>query len=163
MSHVGHTTVRALRVVGFSIAAALVAFHGWLLLSRIARSDFGWVDLLRWLAALAVVGAIREVYRRSGGLHGRQAVVLGLLVVALHVGVTQAGVDPAQQEQRSGAVFLLPVAIAPTAGALLLLCFIAGLGNPPSWGGPGTKLALVAAPVYTDRAVTSLFSRPPPR
>lgn len=163
MSQLGRTAIRTLRLVGLLVAAVLVAFHGWLLMLRIARGDFGWVDLVRWLAAFAVLGAMSELYRRNGGLRGRQAIVLGLLVVALHVGATPPAVDSGLPGHHAEGFFLLPVAIAPTAAALLLLCFIAGPGNSAAWRGPVVRLALAGVPACRDNAVIALFSRPPPR
>jgi hypothetical protein len=147
-------------VAGAALGAPLVLFHVWLLLARIARADFGALDLVRWGAAVAVVAALRELWRRGGAFATRKSIVLGVLVIALHLG---GAAPPVDAVANADSIFLLPGSLAPIVATILLVTAL--LGRPELLA-PRLRHARVGvvSVISARRAALapSLFSRPPP-
>lgn len=151
---------KLLWIAGAAFGAPLVLFHVWLLLSRIARADFGALDFVRWGAALAVVAALRELWRRGRPFSTRKLVVLGVLVVALHLGVAAPPVDSVAN---ADGIFLLPGSLAPIVATILLVTALLGRAQLLVPRLRHARVGVVSAISARRAAFTpSLFSRPPP-
>jgi hypothetical protein len=168
------TSAGARRVVMGAAAALLIGylvlFHALLLWQRILDLTlFEPFPALRWLATVAVLGAILRLRRQGVSLtEGRQALVLWLLVLLLHVSlaVPAGEADPwSSRRSEAGLLLVLPaasVAIGLVARVLRLRWARRRVrarspgSRPTSIVGDLRSFALLAG------QVPALASRPPP-
>jgi hypothetical protein len=108
-------------------AAALVVFHAWLLWVRASRGSILDAEVaLRWGVSALLLGGVLAL-RRLGfsPLRGRNAVVFWACVAMLHwsAGSPETRSLATDSSAAAEALFLLPSAVALSAGALLVfLC-----------------------------------------
>jgi hypothetical protein len=154
---------KALRHLAGAFVAALVLFHGWLVVRRL--SDPASVPpgvLLRWLGAFAVVAGLLWLRRRGMPLlHGRKALAIWTVALLLH---GNGGTSPLDREADAGSVpetlvLVLPGALSlATASAILLL---ASVRPHPLLASPTGAVAL--RPVGTGNRLSPCLAGPGPR
>jgi hypothetical protein len=160
--------LRTLRVAACAAVVALVGFHAWLLFARLSSArPLAAEEAARWILGAGLLAAFLALNRLGVPLlWGRKAIVLWLLVVALHgsaAAPTLEGGDIQHGPWRGAeAVFVLPAAIG---GALVVLAALGVLGARSFASQPQAPFAqLVPVAVGARRAARAeaLWSRPPP-
>jgi len=145
---------RALRLGGWGLGAALVAFHAERLAARLQQGDFEGLAVLRWAGAGALLLALAAL-RRLGPIRGRRALALALAVLALHA--------PAVPVDAGGALDALAALPAVALPAVLLLIVVA-LAAPLVRPAPAAHglAAASAHPLRLAPARCAVAPRPPP-
>ncbi len=167
MKEQGREAARAaLRHVAGALVAALVLFHGWLVVRRLSEpATLPPGVLLRWLGAFAVVAALLWL-RRLGLplLHGRKALAVWTVALLLH---GNAGASPLDGDATGGSVPETLVLVLPgvlsvaTASALLLLASVRPRPLLASARGAGV-LRPVGAAKHLSPCLAGLGPRAPP-
>jgi hypothetical protein len=137
--------------------AALVGFHAVLLGRRLAGpAAFDALSLLRWVGALAILGALVGPRGRAGRLDARRAGALALAALLLHAPALHG-----PQEQALSVAFL--AALPPLVWPVIVLLALGGArhdaGSGPKQVGPSAPLeARWLAPAF----LAVVGPRPPP-
>jgi hypothetical protein len=113
---------RGLRFAAWTAAAALLAFHGKLLVERLVDGSLVRPAVaLQWAAALALSAWLVALRRRGVSLfHGRRALALWVLILLLHAVPAIPGGAEALQPGGGSLLLVAPLGLA-LAGASLLV------------------------------------------